>query len=169
MNIRRLRFILESCALTQQNLDKVKEIEDIAYPNFMKGMQDIESISDVLDYAECDGEIICLIEDDWYILGCNSRKSIEIVDLASKKSLTFSDINKIVNFLKSYGDKVINVDARATTSYRLIKLLQKRGAIEIIHDSPWNWESETMHELKFKFITPNNFKEWLNLSEILNK
>lgn len=159
-----------TCIFNQQNLEKVKEIEKRAYPEFMLRYDSIDSVDDAKEEleAECGGgQYFCHVGDDWYILGCNRSNEIEVEDLASARSLGFAELNIILNLLRSFGPKNIRADCRSGTSYRLLKLAEKRGSIEIFSEEPWNWGNEKMYELVFK-IKPTKFKEWLELVEALD-
>jgi hypothetical protein len=157
-----------SCAFNLINLQKVKEIEKRAYPEFMWQFQDIESPAEAYEEIDCDGQFFCHIDNGWYMLGCNGPESVYIEDLASTRNLGFSELNTILRVLRSFGQKTITADCRSTTSYRLLKLAEKRGSIQIISEDPWTWENEKMYELVFK-IKPESFKEWLNLVEALDQ
>ena len=157
-----------TCLLNKTNLQRVKEIEKKAYPKFMQQYQDVDSIEDAYDEIDCDGDFFCHIADGWYILGCNNYDHIYIEDLARIRALNFSDLKYIINILKKYGDKLIKADCRSSTSYRLLKLAEKRGLIEIIEEKPWNWEGEKMYEIDLK-IKPQSFKEWLSITESLDQ
>jgi hypothetical protein len=159
-----------ACIFNQQNLEKVKEIEKRAYPEFMLRYDSIDSVDDAKEELESEcggGQYFCHVDNDWYILGCNRANEIEVEDLASVKSLGFAELNIILNLLRSFGPKNIRADCRSGTSYRLLKLAEKRGSIEIFSEEPWNWGNEKMYELVFK-IKPTKFKEWLDLVEALD-
>ena len=156
-----------SCLFNKINLNKIKEIERKAYPSFMWQFQDLETPEDAKDEVDCDGEFFCHIDNGWYMLGCNGSSEVYIEDLASSRSLGFPELNTILRILKGFGNKVITADCRSSTSYKLLKLLEKKGSIEILEEEPWNWESEKMYELKFK-TKPESFKEWLLMMEFLD-
>lgn len=150
--------------LNKQEMDevfeKVKQIEASAYPKFMQSLQYLKSVEDAMNYVECDGKILFHLGTDWYMLGCQTGNEVEIADLASKKGIPPFQLNQIFEDLKkSFSDKIITCDARSSTSYKLIKYLEKSGDIEIIHEEPWNWGPEKMHELKFTFKKNNDVKE----------
>lgn len=157
-----------SCLFTKANLEKVKEIERNAYPHFMQQFQDVETPAEAREEIDCNGEFFCHIDDGWYILGCNSYDEVYIEDLASMKNLGFSELNKVLSILRNFGEKLITADCRSSTSYRFLKILEKRGSIQIISEDPWNWGSEKMYEVVFK-MNPVNFKEWLELTEALDQ
>ena len=159
-----------SCIINKENLEKIKEIEKLAYPNQFQMYQYIDTVEDAYGHIDCDGDFFCHIGENWYILGCNDPEEIEVHDLASaKKNLGFSELNIILNLLRGFGDKMVSADCRDSTSYRLLKLAEKRGSIKIMNEmSYWDRDfGENMHQVKFK-VMPASFKEWLELSESID-
>jgi hypothetical protein len=159
-----------TCVINKENLEKVKEIEKLAYPTQFHFYQNVDSVEDANDHIDCDGDFFCHIGEDWYILGCNDPEEVEVHDLASaKRNLGFSELNIILNLLRSFGDKTISADCRDATSYKLLKLAEKRGSIKIMREmSYWDRDfKENMHQINFK-VNPANFKEWLELCETLD-
>jgi hypothetical protein len=128
--------------------------------------QDVETADEALDEVDCDGQFFCHIDNGWYMLGCNGAE-VYVEDLASVRNLGFSELNTILRILRGFGEKLITADCRSSTSYRLLKIAEKRGSIQIISEDPWNWGSEKMYELKFK-IKPESFREWLEFTEALD-
>jgi len=161
-------YLRESCALNQKNLDRVKAIEKIAYPSHMQFYGDFDDIDDVIDYADCDGQIDCIIQDDWYAIFCNGPREVEVIDLAARRSLSLSDLLVIYQKMTSFGNKIFTMNARASTSYRLIKLGEKRGMFEILLDEPNSLNGEPMHEIEFKIKPRNTFKEWFYITEAID-
>jgi hypothetical protein len=161
-------YLRESCALNQKNLDRVKAIEKIAYPSHMQFYGDFDDIDDVIDYADCDGQIDCIIQDDWYAIFCNGPREVEVIDLAARRSLSLSDLLVIYQKMTSFGNKIFTMNARASTSYRLIKLGEKRGMFEILLDEPNSLNGEPMHEIEFRIKPRNSFKEWFYITEAID-
>lgn len=158
----------EYCLLNQKNFDQVKSIEKQVYPSRMQTYQQFDNIEDLLDYADCDGQIDCIVKDDWYAIFCNGSTEVEVIDFASRKPLTFTELIEVRNKLQSFGDKLINMNARQSTSYRLIMAAAKRGMFEILSDEPNNEFGEPMHELILKIKPQKSFKEWLYLQEAID-
>ena len=161
-------YLRESCALNQKNLDRVKAIEKIAYPTHMQFYGDFDDIDDVIDYADCDGQIDCIVQDDWYAIFCNGPREVEVIDLAARRSLSLSDLLVIYQKMTSFGNKIFTMNARASTSYRLIKLGEKRGMFEILLDEPNSLNGEPMHEIEFRIKPRNSFKEWFYITEAID-
>lgn len=156
------------CNLDRATIAKIKEIESLAYPPHMRMYTDFETPEDVEDYADCDGRPFCHVDDGWYMLGCEDPGGIYVADLASSRSLGFTEVNKVIGILRGFGNRTITASCRQSTSYRLLQLMAKRGVIEIIQDrSGQNWGGETMREVEFK-VRPQGFKEWLTISEALD-
>ena len=160
-----------SCNLDLKKLMRIKEIEKKVFPEHMRQYEDIESMDDVDELTEdCYGEFFCHVENDWYILGCNSGDKVYVDDFSSVKSLGLPELYAVVRLLRSFGDKIIEADFRQSTSYRLIKMAEKKKIVEIIDETPWNWDGEKMSEITFKILPPvgvGTFKEWLAGKEML--
>jgi len=158
----------EYCLLNQKNFDQVKSIEKEVYPSRMQTYQDFDNIEDLLDYADCNGQIDCIVKNDWYAIFCNGAKEVEIIDLASRKPLSLIELIEVKNKLLSFGDKIITMNARESTSYKLIMAAAKRGMFEILSDEPNNEFGEPMHELVLKKKQQNSFKEWFSIQEAID-
>ena len=158
----------ESCLLNQKNFDHVKNIEKEVYPPRMHTYQDFDDIEELLDYNGCDGQIDCIIKNDWYAIFCNGPTEVEITDFASRKPLGFAEILEVKNKLQSFGDKIISMNARESTSYKIIKLGERRGWFKIISDEPNITFGEPMHEIIMKVIPQTSFKEWLYIIETID-
>ena len=158
----------EYCLLNQKNFDQVKSIEKEVYPSRMQTYQDFDNIEDLLDYADCNGQIDCIVKNDWYAIFCNGAKEVEIIDLASRKPLSLIELIEVKNKLLSFGDKIITMNARESTSYKLIMAAAKRGMFEILSDEPNNEFGEPMHELVLKIKQQNSFKEWFSIQEAID-
>lgn len=132
---------------TSENLAKLKRIEREAYEGtgYMQ-MQYCTSWESVASYCECslDDLHIAFIDDGYVIAACH-EDYMEIVDLAS--SGRNMNLFAVWDFLKEIGKPMI-FDARESTSYRLIKLLERRGEISIVEDTPHPWGGETFHDVR---------------------
>jgi len=161
-----------SCQINQQKLDAIKRIERKAYPAFMQSYQYIDTPEEAYEEIECDGDYYCHVDNGWYMLICNSDEAY-VEDLASERPLGFIELNIMLNILRKFGDKFITADCRASTSYRLLKMAEKRKLIQMYEENPWNWGSEKMIQLKFKVnpiqkIESFTFSEWFCIEEYLN-
>ena len=159
----------ESCSLDQDKFDHVKSIEKEVYPPRMQTYQDFDDIEELLYYSGCNKkQIDCIVENDWYAIFCNGPTEVEITDFASRKPLGFAEILEVKNKLQSFGDKIISMNARESTSYKLIKLGERRGWFKIISDKTNITFGETMHEIIMKVIPQTSFKEWLYIIETID-
>lgn len=135
---------------TPENLAKLKRIEHEAYEGtgYMQ-MQWCETWADIAGYCECSLEHlrIAFIDDGYVIAACH-EDYMEIVDLAS--SGRNMNLFAVWEFLKEIG-KPMTLDARESTSYRLIKALERRGEISIVEDAPHQWGGETFHDVRCTF------------------
>lgn len=135
---------------TSENLAKLKRIEREAYEGtgYMQ-MQHCMSWESVASYCECslDDLHIAFIDDGYVIAACH-EDYMEIVDLAS--SGRNMNLFAVWDFLKKIG-KPMTLDARESTSYRLIKHLERRGEITICSDESHTWGGEPFHDLRCEF------------------
>jgi hypothetical protein len=133
--------------ITKKTIRHLRKIERAVYPAYMQQMQDIRNVVDLAIY--CEGRPHVRVWRDGYII--YTRR--EIVDLCSLSPLSWGEINMIYKTLrKFYKSRKISADLRETTSYRLIKLYEKRGKIELLHDTPWYWGNEVYHEVTVRFM-----------------
>lgn len=178
--------LLEACAFNQANLRHVQDLEKKIYPSHMQFWQDdeneddwrasFERMLDVAGYEE--NEIDCIIQPDWYAIFGVGDQTVEIIDLASIKKLSFTDFQILYSKLLSFGNKVFEMNARSTTSYPMIRSAEERGYLKILMDEPTSLYGEPMREIEFillgkpirqsKFRYPNalnqqSFGEWLSL------
>lgn len=129
------------------DLQHIKNIEAAAYPQSFQQIQDCQTIADLEDYCEGSAKALqwptgyCLVTDD------------EIVDLAVTSPLSIKEMRSVVKWLKGqFGNVIVHLDARKTTSWRLIKFAAKRGWIQVISESAWLWDDEEYIEMEVKFF-----------------
>ena len=149
--------------INEATLVFIKNIENQAYPEEMKMMQDIEDIEEleeIYDYTL--NELTVARNRDWYIIYGNYEDGVEIVDIASlpdREEQASDEIhNYIINVInqKAYKDnKPVLLNAKEDTSYRMIQRMVENGEYEIINDTPNTWEDDesiVMHDLVLKPI-----------------
>lgn len=136
-----------NCTLSK--LKKMKDIEVVAYPSFMRSICDCDDLEDVADYCECKvSEIFCVCSENYYLLAANKKDSVEVVDFASTGRCI--ELFKVINIcLKQFEGKIVTMDCRELTSYPIVTLLLKRKGISY-NDEPWDWNGEIMHEISFQ-------------------
>jgi len=157
--------------MSYKEIEIIKNIEKKSYPQFMWQYDEAESLDDIYAIVNKDkkeGKLFCHVEESWYLVGVDRKDEIAISDLASTKNLGFSEMNLMLSFIKKLGNKKVIADCRDLTSYNLLKLLEQRGTIKIISESPWIWGNEKMYELTFS-IKPKGFSDWLRYTESKNE
>jgi hypothetical protein len=171
--------------LSNSQIKLIKDIEKKSYPSFMRSFDSLRSKQDIIDYVT-DGEdydeqlmqnikIVISDSSDWYMIFTinNYENMIEVQDLAGhennsndiKKSL--NKLNEIIEVFKPYKGMSIKADFRETTSYRLIKLLEKKQIIQIQDERKWSWGNETMIEVEFIIIDIPSSKVFESKSALL--
>ena len=133
--------------LTEENLQRIKTIEAAAYANTCYSqMQWVETWEDMADYMECDVEDIRMYcNDHFYLLVAEQEDYAEVVDLA--RSNGAADLVRVVRILESL-DKPLEMDCRESTSYPILKFMEKTGRCQILKDEPYSWEDEIFHEVR---------------------
>lgn len=104
-----------------------------------------------MDYCECSlRKLIVLGEEDrWYaLIARKGRCTAEFVDLAKVPGAAKIDWEHLVNVLKNNKIKEVTLDARESSSYRLILRYASALGVRVVSDVEWNWDGETMHEMK---------------------
>lgn len=153
------RLIQESgYDISETTLEFIKNIENQAYPEAMKMMQDIEDIEELEDlYNYYLSELTVARNNDWYIIYGEDENSIEIVDIASLPTRAraasqeiHNYITRVINQKAHNGNKPVTLNAKEDTSYRMIQRMVNNGEYEIIEDTPNTWEDDDsimMHNL----------------------
>ena len=136
-SIRRFKSVMQEIAI----------IEAQCYPKYMRSLQSINNREDLQYY--CESEDVFVLQNNTTYLICTRD---EVVDFASSVKLSLAEVVKIKEFLmNTFGNNVFFLDARKTTSYRLIKAFQKRGVLTVISEQEWQWGSETFYSMNVKF------------------
>ena len=134
---------------TLEDLKKMKDIEAVAYPSFMQSICDCDTLEELADYCECKvSQLFVICGNNYYLLASNKKRSVEIVDFASTGRC--NELFKVINIcFEEFKNKRVTMDCRESTSYPIVTLLLKRKKVKY-EDNAWNWNGETMHEIKFK-------------------
>lgn len=150
--------------ISEETLEFIKNIENQAYPEEMKLMQDMDDIDELEDiYKYYVPEITIARNNDWYIMYAEDDESVEILDIASSPN---RDRNVSRQEMHNYITRVINqkahsaripvtLNAKEDTSYRMILRMVNSGEYEILEDIPNAWqtdESIQMHNLVLRPI-----------------
>ncbi len=124
-------------------LSNVKRIEASAYPWHMQMIQDVDCLDDVLEYVEA-RKVFVFSCDKFYIIATKN----EVCDFAAVGSLSLKDIFFIADMLYDhFGNKRFSMDARCSTSYKLIRFFERRGRVVVHSRKEWEWDGELMVEL----------------------
>lgn len=138
-----LRLDKMSIDMFDSKLSAIKKIEAHAYPWHMQSIQDIDSLEDLASYVEAK-KVSAFVSDDFYIIATKD----EVCDFAAIGALKLKDIFFIADMLCShFGTRKFKMDARAKTSYRLIKFFERHGQLIVHSRKEWHWDDELMIEL----------------------
>lgn len=140
---------------TQANLNKIKQLERQAYAGtpYMQ-MQHCRSWDDIASYCQCSlSHLHILMSDTGYVIVATHDKGYaEIVDLASTDRRM--NLYEVWDFLKSLN-LPFTLDARESTSKRMIDKLVEKGEITVVEEDSYTWGGETFYDLK---IIPRGVK-----------
>jgi hypothetical protein len=140
--------------ISDEDIQKVKDIEKKMYPPFMRMYHNFNSKEELMDFMEVDDPKNARIHigdnSDWYlVLSLHPEdNSVEIVDMAGQLGTRL--IHELKTIFDSYRGMKLYGDFRDKTSWRLMKLMEKRGAINITEHEEWHWSDELMHRVTFE-------------------
>jgi hypothetical protein len=124
----------------------LRRIERRAYPKAYRSFGDVRSWADLREYCEGEPKIwtwkggYCLVTDT------------ELVDLASTSPLMMADLVRLKRqLIDHFGHRDVSLDARESTSWRLIQFFHRRGVLDILRDEVYDWDGEVFHELLIRF------------------
>lgn len=140
--------------ITENELNKIKEIAKDAFPKEMQHICELESVSDLLDYCHCyrKEQIYYILTDEWYFVLVAHHNCYELVECADKNRKC-NDVFKIVNYvIKNFTNKPIISTCRESTSLPLFLMFEKHKRISILNDIVGQRDGETIHNIKFKVI-----------------
>ena len=145
--------------ITEETIEFIRNIENQAYPEEMKVMQDAEDIEELSDiYGYYQSEITIVRNRDWYIIYGEDDDSVEILDIASlptrdreaSRREMHNYLIGVINKKAMADNKPVTLNAKEDTSYRMIQRMVANGEYEIIEDTPNTWEDDDsimMHNL----------------------
>ncbi len=156
--------------ISEETLEFIKSVENQAYPEEMKVMQDIECAEELEDiYNYYLSELTIARNRDWYIIYGEDEDSIEIVDIASlptRDSIASQEIHnyitRVINQKAHNANKPVTLNAKEDTSYRMIQRMVSNGEYEILEDEINTWEDNdeiVMHNLVLKPIIQRNLDD----------
>lgn len=156
-----IRRLIEESGLdiTKATIEFIKNIENQAYPEEMKIMQNAEDIHDLSEiYGYFESEITIARNRDWYIVYGEDEDSVEILDIASlptrDREASRREMHNyfvgVINRKAKNGNKHVTLNAKEDTSYRMIQRMVNNGEYEIVKDTVNTWETDDsiiMHNL----------------------
>lgn len=130
-----LRLFGRKNILQHDDLEKIKHISLMAYGEDADCYRGVNTVAEFVNGIGCDAaQLDFNVEDGFYWLCIEHYNCIELYDLASE-TCRYVNITKVIaEFFKRYNKKIIYCKSRATTSYPILKLYEKRGKIEIPTD-----------------------------------
>ena len=146
--------------ITEETIAFIRDIENQAYPEEMKVMQDAEDIEDLsYIYEYFESEITIARNKDWYIVYGEDEDSVEILDIASlptrdreaSRTEMHDYIVGVINRKAKNGNIPVTLNAKEDTSYRMIQRMVNNGEYEIVEDIVNSWETNDsiiMHRLE---------------------
>ena len=148
--------------ISEDTLQFIKSVENEAYPEEMKILQDIEDVYELEDAYEYDlSELTIARNKDWYIIYGEDEDSIEIVDIASLPTRAreasqeiHNYITKVINQKAHSGNKPVTLNAKEDTSYRMIQRMVNNGEYEIVEDTPSTWEDDEEIKMHYLVLMP---------------
>ena len=141
----------------------IKSIEDTAYPEDMKTMQEVEDLNDLSNvYSTQVDKITVARNNDWYIIYAEEEDGIEIVDIASlpnkdkeaSRREVHEYLTKIINVKASNAGKSIRLNAKQDTSYRMIQRMVSNGDYEVIEDTPNFFDDDETIQMHYLVLQP---------------
>jgi hypothetical protein len=128
-------------------LSHIKRVEGLAYPASFRQMQDCSCWSELEAY--CEGRATVFSWDNGYCI----VTADEIVDLASAAPVSLAQLLRLCRQLRDhFGDTVVSLDARESTSWQLLCLAEVRGIVDILFADPWTWYGETFYSVELTFL-----------------
>lgn len=157
--------------ITEETIEFIRNIENQAYLEEMKVMQDAEDIEDLSDvYGYFESEITVVRNRDWYIVYGEDEYSVEILDIASSPTRDREASGRemhnylvgVINRKAKDGNKPVTLNAKEDTSYRMIQRMVNNGEYEILEDEINTWENNDeilMHNLVLKPVIQRDRNE----------
>lgn len=147
-----LKSRTDNCFLTEEKFEHIKRCVVLAYPE--EDEHDYIEYSNVNDFLEsilCEhGQIYVLTGQDWYFILIRELTHVVAYDFASATGKC-REIFKIYGILMElFRGQSGYLLCRESTSYPLVKLLEKRGDYKIIKDKCIIRQDEKYHKLFVK-------------------
>lgn len=128
-------------------LAHLRSCERAAYPELYRQLQDVYTMAELRTYCEGEPKVWT-----WHGGYCIATAD-ELVDLVSTVVLSLATMRWLLSNLTShFAGAEVTMDARATTSWPLLKIAARRGYVDIISSQPWHWGGEVFHESVVRFL-----------------
>jgi hypothetical protein len=123
----------------------LKKRERAAYPSFMRQMQQIKTWRDLQEYCESPHVYVHLLGEKGYLIMTPS----EVVDIVAGPK----DIFRALSLIKThFGEKTFVADFRESTSWRLIKVLERQNKVQLHGVKRWTWKKEVMYQCTVAWV-----------------
>lgn len=138
--------------INMKDIEKIKTLEAKVFPEQMVAYGKIKSRKEFLKKMMCatPAQIEYLVSDDFLYLCVHHYNSILIKDFG----MTTKDFRRVFKFchekIEEYTklDKPVYMDARESTSYKIMKFFERKKRFQIIEDRETEIGSEKFHRLK---------------------
>lgn len=140
--------------ISDEDIIKIVKIEQMAFPQELAYMRGINSVKKLIKFCSCCDirQIYYKVTDDWYFILVDRKEFFSFISCGDKNKKC-KEIFTIYNQVKDIvGRKMIIAWCRKGTSYALVKLMEKRGNIEIIYDEIDKQETEEWHNVRVKIV-----------------
>lgn len=130
-------------------LESLRLLEAAAYPVHMQSLQDCMTMGDVAEYAECKPKHLRILGEEgrWYAIVALHGRRAEFVDIAKMPGTVTVPWRRVMATIREWRVRELVLDARASTSYRIVRRLVELMGGTVVRDEAWDWDGETMHEM----------------------
>lgn len=135
--------------LSLQDLKRIIEIEKKAYTEEFCTYSNCDSLEAFQSECGCFNiaQIYYKLEDDWYFIAVRHYNFVELVDFASVSKKCFKMLQVVSWLFDNFSKSKVRADCRESTSYQLMKVMEKRGKIDIVEDEPHIRNLEIFHRI----------------------
>jgi len=127
-------------------LEHISRIETEVYPREFQSLYQCRNYKELCDF--CEGKAHTIVWDGGY---CVYTKH-EIVDLASINPLTLAKIYDLARHFKAfYKKRKVELNARESTSWKIIRFFELRGHITVLEKELNVWGGECFYDIVFTF------------------
>lgn len=151
----------DSYFLTEEKFQHIKKCAELAYHNEELDYHDCDSMNDLLDQlGERLGKVYILVGETWYFILIREMTHIVAEDFASSTGKCPEIIRVYKTLFELFRGKYVFMKSRESTSYPIIKALERKGTYSIKRDETIDWNGEKYHNLLIKsYRTPHKKKK----------